>query len=99
LHGAVTAQFVVLSLHDASDMAEPRVAAAVNEDVHAVDDEQLDRRRLTLALARGLVALHGGVLTATPGAHDTGLLTTLRLPRCGTSIVADGTTLTRAEGY
>ena len=97
VHGAVNAQFVVLSLHDASETPERRVAAGAPEDAHAVEDEQLDRRRLTLALARGLVALHGGVLTATPGAHDTGLLTTLRLPRCGTRMVREDITLARTE--
>ena len=97
VHGAVTSQFVVLSLHDASETPERRVAVGVPEDAHAVEDEQLDRRRLTLALARGLVALHGGVLTATPGAHDTGLLTTLRLPRCGTRMVREDITLARTE--
>ena len=93
VHGAVTSQFVVLSLHDAGETAERRVAARAHDDGHPVDDEQLDRRRLTLALARGLVALHGGVLTATPGHHDTGVLTTLRLPRCGASVVHEGATL------
>ena len=93
VHGAVTSQFVVLSLHDAGETAERRVSARTHDDAHPVDDEQLDRRRLTLALARGLVALHGGVLTATPGPHDTGVLTTLRLPRCGASVVHEGATL------
>jgi len=93
----VNAQFVVLSLHDASETPERRVAVGVPEDAHAVEDEQLHRRRLTLALARGLVALHGGVLTATPGAHDMGLLTTLRLPRCGTRLVREDITLARTE--
>jgi K+-sensing histidine kinase KdpD len=89
VHGAVGEQFVVLSLHAMVDDAALYGDAASHEDGHAPSDEQGDRRRLTGALARGLVALHGGVLTVTPRQNEIGELTTIRLPRGGAGVVRD----------
>jgi K+-sensing histidine kinase KdpD len=82
VHGALTEQHVVLTLHDvAASTDEPRL-------VHAIDDRRSGieapvERRLTFVLARGLVALHGGVLAAAPRLRDDGASLTLRMPRLG----------------
>jgi hypothetical protein len=52
-------------------------------------DEELEHRRLTFALARGLVALHGGELTVTPRQSESGGLLSIRLPRGGAGVVRD----------
>ena len=86
VHGTVTEHLVVLSLHDVGETprrGQPRPDTAA----HATSDERSDRRQLALAIASGLLALHGGALITS--GHEAGALTTLRLPRCGTGSVRD----------
>ena len=89
VHGTVTEQVVVLSLHDVGDAAGHGAEARAPEDLQATPDAEFVPGQLALAIARGLVVLHGGTLTVTPGQHGTGAATTVRLPRCGTSSVRD----------
>jgi two-component system sensor histidine kinase KdpD len=88
VHGALTEQHVVVTLHDVAGSVEEGPPLRRTDD-HRSSAEPAVERRLAFVLARGLAALHGGTLAAAPRLRGEGASLTLRLPRAGVAARSD----------